>query len=327
MTANPSILQSFLEAGKDTFISGEELARRHGISRVAIHARIKKLEQSGIMFEAVPRRGYRLASEPPTLNADLLQAHLKQSGTDLSLHFLEEVDSTNLEVERHLASGDSDPLAVIALRQTHGRGRMGRTWHSTHPGNLYLSIGFRPEAPNAAIGLFSLWAGIRVAESIREATALPVKVKWPNDLHVEGQKIGGILCEAKMELDRVQTLLFGLGLNMNQDAHGLPDNLRTPANTLKSLLGKSVPIHPLTISILQAVTEGYDACQQSGSGKILQKTFLALDALRDKTVTVLNGASENHGVARGIDTQGNLLLEAADGSLSAIRAGDVSLKK
>jgi len=331
MTTNAAILQSFLQGDIEQFISGEALATGHGISRVAVNARIRKLEKSGLKFEAVPRRGYRIKSEPLELHPDLLEAHLHSQEQQLlegeSVHLLDETDSTNLEVERRLAAGAEAPLAIIAKSQTQGRGRMGRNWHSTHPGNLYLSIGFRPKTPSTALASFSLWAGVRLAQALNKMTSLPIKVKWPNDLHVKGCKLAGILCEAKFELDRMQTMVFGLGLNVNQTAESLPDGLRTPATTLRSLLGEPATIHPLTIIVLKAVLDGYQDCQQPGSGKRLQEEFAPVDALLGQTITTQNGPIKTKGTARGIDEKGNLRLERPDGSILTVPAGDVTLEK
>jgi BirA family biotin operon repressor/biotin-[acetyl-CoA-carboxylase] ligase len=331
MTTNAAILQSFLQADIEQFLSGEALAMEHGISRVAVNARIHKLEQSGLQFEAVPRRGYRIISEPLELHPDLLEAHLHSQEQTLldddSVHLLDETDSTNLEVERRLAAGAEAPLVIIAKSQTQGRGRMGRTWHSTHPGNLYLSVGFRPETPSAALASFSLWVGVRLAQALNKFTSLPIQVKWPNDLHVKGRKIAGILCEAKFELDRMQTLVFGLGMNVNQAAESLPDDLRTPATTLRTLLGEPVTIHPLTIIVLKAVLDGYQDCQQPGSGKRLQEEFIPVDALLGQAITTQNGPTQTQGTAQGIDEKGNLRLERQDGFILTVPAGDVTLEK
>ncbi len=331
MTTNAELLQSFLQAEEGQYLSGQALAKQHGISRVAVNSRIRKLGEAGLQFEAVPRRGYRLQEEPEELHPDLLEAHLRTTprsplGPE-SVHLLDETDSTNLEVERRLATGAGAPLAVIAKSQSQGRGRMGRTWHSTHPGNLYLSIGFRPETPGTALSSFSLWAGVRLAQAIGRSTGEPVQVKWPNDLHVQGRKLAGILCEAKLELDRVQTLVFGLGLNVNQPAGDLPDDLRTPATSLRSLLQEQVPIHPLAIEVLAAVLDGYHACQQPGSSDRLQDEFASVDALHGQSVTTQNGPVQTQGTACGIDGHGNLLVETPEGTRLPIPAGDVTLRK
>ena len=331
MIKNAYILQSFLKAGKEEYISGETLAKEHKISRVAINGRIRKLEETGLHFEAAPRRGYRLQEDPAELHTDLLQAHLlikqPKAINPASVHLLDAVDSTNLEVERRLGSGADAPLAVIAKSQTQGRGRMGRTWHSEHSGNLYLSVGFRPQVPGADLSSFSLWAGIRLAQALRQFSNLPVQVKWPNDLVVNGRKLAGILCEAKLELDCVQTLVFGLGLNVNQKANTLPEGLRTPATSLYSLRGKPIPIHELTVEVLKAVIDGFHACQKSASGEKLQQEFNSVDALLNQPVTTENGPVETEGTACGIDKNGNLQLETSEGKKILIHAGDVSLRK
>jgi BirA family biotin operon repressor/biotin-[acetyl-CoA-carboxylase] ligase len=323
---NAAILQSFLEAGKSAYLSGEALAAKHRVSRVAIHARIKKLEQSGLRFEAVPRKGYRLSEEPSSLHPDLLEAYVRHSRTPIvPAVLLDETDSTNSEADRRLSAGCPAPIAIFARHQTKGRGRLGREWHSEDPGNLYMSVGFRPSAPGTAISRFSLWAGVHLARALGEGSGLPVMVKWPNDLHVEGKKIGGILCEAKLELDCVQTLVFGFGFNVNQDARTLPSGLRTPATSLSTLLGKAVPLHPLAISVIQAVLAAYSDCQDPASGTNLLQAFAATDALFGKPVQALNGSSTTRGIANGIDDQGNLLLLTQGNQIVPIPAGDVSL--
>lgn len=323
---NPAILRSFMDFGVPSYLSGEVLAEEHGVSRVAIHSRIKKLEQSGIHFEAVPRKGYRIASEPTALHPDLLAAYVAKAGLELEgVSVLGETDSTNLEADRRLASNCPAPFAVFAHHQTQGRGRLGRTWHSADPGNLYMSVGFRPGSPGAGLSRFSLWAGIHIATALRKATGLPVQVKWPNDLHIDGKKVGGILCEAKLELDCVQTLVFGFGLNVNQDAGDLPSGLRTPATSLSSHLGRTVPIHSLATHVLHAVLDAYRDCREPGAGKDLQQAFSSLDALQGQYVEARNGTRSTVGVANGIDDQGNLLLLTQGNHTVPIPAGDVSL--
>ena len=325
-SSNSQLLQAFLEAGSKVFLSGEALASHLHISRVAVHSRIKKLELSGISFEAIPRKGYRLVREPEELHSDLLGAYLSRDSISLhSIRVLSSIDSTNLEVDRMLANDCPAPLAVIAHHQSRGRGRLGRVWHSESSGNLYLSLGFRPEVSTSGMSPFSLWAGVRIAQCLRELLGIPVEVKWPNDLHVEGRKIAGILCEAKLELDRVQTLVFGFGLNVNQDASSLPEDLRTPANSLKSILGEMAPIHPITVGVIKSVLNAFADSSKQESGLTLQSAFKPLDALYGKVVQVQSGLETISGVAYGIDVLGNLLLETEKGKMKPISAGDVSV--
>ena len=324
--SNSRILEAFLKAGSDTYLSGESLAKELSISRVAVHSRLKKLEQSGIQFKAIPRKGYRLLSEPEHLQSDLLGAYLSLDNVPLqSCTLLETVDSTNYEVDRRLSQNSPVPLAVLAHKQTQGRGRLGREWHSDNTGNLYMSIGFRPEAESTAISLFSLWAGVRIAETLRKLLEIEVMVKWPNDLQVEGRKIAGILCEAKLELGRVQALVFGFGLNVNQDASSLPSGLRTPANSLKSILGEIAPIHGITAKVIEAVLAAYEDCSKAAGGTALQSTFHSLDALSGRPIEIQAGNCLKSGVARGIDEDGNLLLETETGTITPISSGDVSI--
>ena len=327
MDTNASILQAFLDVGPNVHLSGESLAEKLGISRVAVHSRIKKLEQSGIQFQATPRKGYHLVDEPEQLHQDLLTAYMAKDQVPLkSASVLPSTDSTNLEVERRLVNNEPVPFAILAHHQTHGRGRLGRSWQSSHDGNLYMSVGFRPETPSTAIAPFSLWAGVHIANALRKLLDIPFQVKWPNDLHVEGKKVAGILCEAKLELDRVQTLVFGFGLNVNQDADSFPGGLRTPANSLKSILGKPAPIHSVTTTVLLAVLQAYADCQLPDAGMALKNAFGLVDALNNQAVEVQRGSQIMHGEAKGIDENGNLLVVTADETTLSVSSGDVTLK-
>ena len=106
-------------------------------------------------------------------------------------------DSTNDEALRQLAAGRPTPFAVLARRQTKGRGRFGRTWHSESPDSLYASFAFRPEADPARMQTFTLWMGVNVCELIHNLGGVSPSLKWPNDLLFQGRKAGGMLTEAR----------------------------------------------------------------------------------------------------------------------------------
>ncbi len=162
-----SILRAFLDA-RGAAVSGDDLAGELGVSRVAIWARLARLRGEGLTFDASPRKGYRLVATPPSVHPALLEAHLRRLGCRIPCEALEVVDSTNSEAERRLAKGAEAPFAVIARRQTAGRGRLGRSWQSDRGGNLYLSLAFRPFLPLDRLGPFTVWMGLAVCEHLAE---------------------------------------------------------------------------------------------------------------------------------------------------------------
>src|SRR5688572_11880139 len=138
-TAEHVILRELL-ARDPNWVSGSALAAKLGISRVAIWQHMEKLRAAGFEFEAQRSRGYRIVARPPTLYPPLIETHLKSRPRNFSLLVLDEVDSTNDEAARQLAAERPTPFAILARRQTRGRGRFGRSWHSDSTANLYASF-------------------------------------------------------------------------------------------------------------------------------------------------------------------------------------------
>lgn len=157
-----TILQALLEAGPDGVVSGADLARRLGVSRVAVWQHLEKIRDQGFVIESLHARGYRLASSPTFLHPALLDAHRRPGPGDARIHFYDTIGSTNDEAARLLAAGESAPLVVLSRRQDKGRGRLGRSWHSATEGNLYLSFAFRPDVEPAHMQTFTLWMGVNV---------------------------------------------------------------------------------------------------------------------------------------------------------------------
>ncbi len=320
-----SLLTSLLEAG-DQFISGQSLADSLGVSRVSIWNRMKKLETEGFRFEAIRNRGYRLEQEPAQIHAALISAYLKSREFSYPIYAYPTIDSTSSECERLLIAGTPPPFCVISAEQTRGRGRMGRDWHSENVGNLYLSFGFQPNLPLARMQTFTLWLGIHIAAFIRDFTGLDMKIKWPNDLMLEGRKVAGMLTEARIDNDHMRDLIFGLGINFNAPAASFPPELREKAISLAMVLGRNLPLHAFSAQLIQSVFNAYEKFHQGVDDQQLLEKWKPFDLLRNRQVVVTTGRSTVEGTVKGIDSQGSLVLIEADGSPHRLRAGDVSLQ-
>jgi len=329
-TADPDmriLVSAFMDA-KDAFVSGSRLAERLGVSRPAIHAKLEKLKERGYAFEAVRNRGYRLTGHPEILEPALLRYHLDQLDCAIEPLYFPVIDSTNTEAERQQADGRPSPFAALSSCQTKGRGRLGRPWHSASADNLYLSVCFTPDIPPQQLQHFTLWAGIHICRQLQ--TLVPggeLKVKWPNDLHCGGRKFAGMLTEARMDADRIRTIVFGIGVNVNGNPNDFPPELRSTATSLHAVGGSELPLNEVTAHLIAAVEQAYEGCIRGQTEERLVDAWPPLDALAGKPVTALRNGHEISGVAAGIDATGALLLQAPDGARATIRAGDVTLKK
>ncbi len=317
-----SILRAFLDA-EGGAVSGDRLARELGISRVAIWARLAKLRREGFRFAASPRKGYRLTGTPRALHPALIDAHLRRLRVAIPCTVLAEIDSTNSEAERRLAAGDEAPFTVLALRQTAGRGRLGRRWHSEQAGNLYLSLAFRPFIETARLSPFTLWMGLALCAHLESALGIRLGLKWPNDLlDGDGRKVAGMLTEARIDADRVRDLVFGLGLNIG----ARPTELRDIASSLRDAGDKPLDANAVTAGVIGALSEAWEAFEDGSFRRSFAKLHARFDCLAGRRVRVTLRGKPIAGIAEGIDESGALLLRLPSGKRTAVASGEVTLR-
>ena len=325
---NPSsyVLRMLL-AASPYYVSGSMLAQKLKMSRVGIWSRINKLRQAGLSIDASQNRGYRLSAEPDLLNQPLLEAWLKECRKSCKVFVFDEVDSTNSVTERLLANGEKAPFAVLANTQNEGRGRLGRKWHSPKGGNLYLSIGLRPDVDLIKLRSFTLWQGMQIGNLLRSLTGInDISVKWPNDLVHKGKKLGGMLTEASIDCERVRSLVFGFGLNVNCPKSRFPKSLSKIATSIEGLKGESFRIHEIAAKIIKTSLGGYRDCLKGNAEKNLLERWQEFDALADQKVVISSGKDTIIGTAKGIDASGALKVKLRNGRFRAIQAGEVALR-
>ncbi len=325
-TAEHLILSEML-AQEPQWVSGTALAKQLGISRVAVWQQMEKLREAGFKFEARRALGYRIAERPAGPHAALIETQLKIRPRGFSLLVLDETDSTNDEAVRQLAAGRSAPFAVIARRQTRGRGRFGRVWHSEANGNLYVSVAFRPQVAPAQMSTFTLWMGLNLCELLVNFTRLTPGLKWPNDILFDGRKAGGMLTEARVDADQIRDLVFGLGLNVNSPAGGWPNDLARRAVSLAEVAGAPLDFNRLAAALLGRTLLAYAKFGDGSYTKTFADLWHRFDVLRGKSITLIEAGRRHHGAVTGLDDEGALLLRDAQGRTHRFRAGEVSLEK
>ncbi|HYP17762.1 MAG TPA: biotin--[acetyl-CoA-carboxylase] ligase [Opitutus sp.] len=318
------ILRELL-AREPGFISGTALAQKLGMTRVSVWLHMEKLRAQGFAFEAARARGYRIAQRPTGLHLGLIQAHLKGRRRDLPISLLEEVDSTNDEAARQLAAGRTAPFVILARKQTRGRGRLGRSWHSEENGNLYASFAFRPRVAPGRMAVFTLWMGVSLCELIANFTQLQPGIKWPNDLLFDGRKAGGMLTEARVDSDQIRDLIFGLGLNVNGGSW--PADLSRRAISLAEKGNAPLDLNRFTAALIGRVVLAYEQFVEGDHSGIFAELWQKYDVLRGRPVVLLQGDRRIEGTAMGIDDEGSLLVRSDNGRLQRYHSGDVTFEK
>ena len=306
-------------------VSGEELGRTIGISRTAVWKHINELRREGYRIDSVPSKGYYFVSAPDALLPEEIKAGLKTQVMGRDIAYQKETPSTQ-EIAKALASqGVVEGAIVVAETQSGGRGRVGRQWSSPE-GGIYFSVVLRPDMkPSAALRL-PLVAGVAVAQAIKRNTKLAPKLKWPNDIMLQNRKVGGILTEMSAEMDRLDWVIVGIGLNVNTPHESFPEDVEGVATSLMEAGGKSIPRVKLLQDILFEFESLYHGLAISGFEPIRVK-WKALSNTIGANVVVSMPTEKVTGTAVDIDSDGALILKKKDGSLERIIAGVVSLRK
>ncbi len=250
--------------------------------------------------------------------------HLRTSCFGRSGRFYPVVDSTNQRLLEWAVEGAPHGASILALEQTAGRGRQGRSWQSEAGCGLFASLLLRPERSLAGSAAFSLVAALAVAETLNRTSEVECAVKWPNDLTVEGKKIAGILLEARG--GQRPFFVVGLGLNLRPPATGWPEALRSRAVSLSEISSRSHSERMLWAEILNRLEQMWDRFRARGFAAF-QDEWHARDTLRGQHVRVQSGDSRFHCQVEGVDSEGRLRARLHDGSVLRLEAGEVHLHR
>lgn len=318
------ILEILRAAGAE--VSGQAICEQLGISRTAVWKHIGELRQIGYDITAHPRRGYLLQQTPNRPLALEVAPLLRTKFLGRRLHFVDAIDSTNRRLTAMAEDGAPEGSVLVADSQTGGRGRMGRTWFSPAGANLYVSMLLRPPVPPQQAPSLSLAVGVAAARALRALLPrLPVRIKWPNDLMLNGKKLGGILCEMRSEPDRVHYVVVGIGLNVNVAAEQFPPGLHDGAVSLKMATGRDVSRPQLLAELLAQTEAVYRPWIREGLAPFL-KELETESFLKGRQLTVELPSGTVSGKAVGVTAAGALILETAAGRRE-ILSGDVHIRK
>ncbi len=262
---------------------------------------------------------------PADLTPEGIQARLRSRVIARPLEVVGEVGSTNDRVMAAGRDGAPEGLAIIADRQTAGRGRLGRPWASPPGVGLYTSILLRPNLPANQVSLLSLVAGLAVAEGIESVVGLAPLLKWPNDLLVDGKKLAGILIETAGMESRVGYVGVGIGINVSHTVQDLPEELRASATSLHLATGWEISRGELAAEIYNRLDWWYREFSD-GRSQIILARGRERSAILGSSVDVLIGDERWRGLAVDLDADGALLVQEASGALRRVVAGEVSIR-
>lgn len=241
-----------------------------------------------------------------------------------NIYYYQTVDSTNLAIRRLADEGAPSCSIVLAEEQQKGRGRLGRSWFSPPGCGLWFSILLRPRMLNPVNAApITLVTAAIVAENLRNHHNLPVNVKWPNDLLFDAKKLGGILTELKGEPDRVEYIIVGIGLNVNQQPGDFPAELGMQSASLYMAGGRLIDRIDLFLSLRNDLLKAYALFFRNGFTPF-RDLWKKNNRTLGQEVTVNWPGGKLEGKALDLTENGSLLIEDKQGQINIVNYGEIN---
>lgn len=319
-----SQILSYLKDRHSCFASGGEISKILGVSRTAVWKHIQVLRDDGYVIDAVPRCGYRLVEIPDRLYADEIMYDLDTKFIGKKVFYYDSLDSTNREAKVLASAGVSSGSLVVAEEQAGGKGRLGKDWFSPRGMGIWCSVILRPDVNIGQAHLITMLTAVAVASAVEKESGVKPGIKWPNDLLIGDKKICGILTEMSAEMENINYLVVGIGINANIPLNAFPGELKETATSLSAI--KNGPVSRLVLLkiFLEEFEYYYSMWLKSGFLPILHEWKKRCITL-NRYVKVKTLRESWEGWAEDVDSTGELILRMLDGSTQRFIAGEVSL--
>jgi len=307
---------------QNDFISGEEIGKICDISRGGVWKNISKLRELGYNITSVTNKGYFLNDCEDILNDYELETSILTKVMGKKFLYLNEIDSTNEEAKRQAQNGAKEGFLVVSENQTKGKGRLGNKWNNSDKNCLSFSLVLKPSLPPDYVTSLTLIVGLSVCEALREIGA-EAFLKWPNDIIVNKKKMVGILTEMSCEIEQVNYIVAGIGINVNTEM--FDEAIAQKATSLFIEMGKKFKrIDVLNKTLVIFEKNYYKFISNGFSGFITKYERLCLNI--GKEVRAFLKGDEISGTAVGISQKGELIIRNDDSDNISIVSGEVSVR-
>ncbi len=315
---------SLLRQGEGTYVSGQAISRGLGVSRTTVWKSVESLRKRGFRIDSCANRGYRLEAGPERLVGLDIEVGLGTRIVGKSVVSFDSVPST-IDVAISLArEGSAEGTTVVAESQTGGRGRLGRTWSSPAGCGIWTSIILRPQVSPREAPKLTLLTAVSVAKTLNERYEINARIKWPNDVLVQGRKVCGALTELVAEQDAVKYAVASFGLNVNQTRSKFPADVATLGTSMRIEAGRRFDRPEVFRNVLREFDAQYVHFKEHGGDEILRQwRELSCTLGRRVSVRLREGCVE--GIARELDDDGSLIVELEGGGSRSVAYGDVTI--
>jgi BirA family biotin operon repressor/biotin-[acetyl-CoA-carboxylase] ligase len=315
-------LLTLLSENATIVISGARIAREIGVSRSTVWRWVERLRELGVRVKGQQSAGYFLEKVPDILTPDLLRKRMKGKLFGKRVYHFFKTDSTNRVAMELGYAGEPEGAVILAEEQTAGRGRSGRSWHSERGAGLYVTLLLRPRLSPVQAPLLTMLAGLSAHSAIQAQTGLSAELKWPNDILMEGKKVGGILTEMHAEPTQVRFVIVGIGINTNQEK--FPGDIASVATSLRKESGRTHSRLELLVRLLNEFESDYNRFLREGARYVVDRFERVSSFASGKRVRVETGFETYFGTTAGLTSDGLLQVKREEGPVTMVVAGDVT---
>jgi len=306
------------------FHSGTALGQHLSMSRAAVWKQLKGMETLGVQLHRVRGRGYRIAGGLDLLDVEAIQRQLPALTPPFSVQLHMSLASTNQTLMQQQQHQSIHGEVVLAEVQTAGRGRLGRKWQSPFGQNVALSLGWNFSGGAAALEGLSLVVGLALTQALTDLGVEQIKLKWPNDVLVDGKKLAGVLLEMRGDATGPCHVVIGVGLNVHlSHSDHVDQSIGQPWVSL-SQLGHCLARNDIVAQILLRLHQHLCLFVEQGFGA-LRDRWQQHHYYQDKSVQLLLPGRQVEGICRGVNQVGALMVES-NGVLNSYSGGEISMR-
>ena len=318
---NRDILNTLLDA--NDFVSGQELSEKLGVTRTTICNNIKEIRKAGFTVESVTNKGYKITEKTRHINEVLIGRNLSTSYLGRVIYETEETPSTNTFLKQKASEHCPEGALAVTHMQTAGKGRLGRVWKTERDSSAIFSYILMPEISPKDISAITQVVGLAVCRALNRLFNINCEIKWPNDIICENKKLCGILCEMSAELDRVNYIIPGIGINCDQQS--FPEEIAEKATSVYLETG-SFPDKNLIIAEILNETEKIISTSGFAFNQTLTEEYTRLCATIGRKIEFYRDGKAIHGTACSVTQDGELVAETEDHKVYIINSVEVTVQ-
>lgn len=306
------------------FISGEEMAQQLSLSRTAIWKAINELKKEGHLISSSRNKGY-CYDKSDVLSAEGIRLAMDVNLPNISITVLNSSESTMKDAKLAAINGEPDNTLIVADLQEASKGRFGRPFFSKAGSGIYMSMLLRPNQNFDEMAQYTVIMAVAIARAMDNLAHVQTKIKWVNDIYINGKKVCGILSEAMSDVEsgQISNVIIGMGINFSLNQNEFPEELREKATSLFSENKPTITRNELIGAIWSQFYSILNQLPEQGFlEEYRQKSFVL-----GKTVSFTQAGVEYEGIALAINDYGELVVQLKDNTEKTLSSGEISLSK